>query len=501
MLIAVLSGRRRQWVTMGVATAVITVATIWFASDHWNSLYDDAFIYLRYARNLRNGCGIAFNCAGPPVEGFTSPLYLALLWLGSLFTQQLIWLSQSIGCGSLIVAGALAVAACVTMGREQGPWRILLLALSCAIAIASDPYVLLNANTGMETATAAACCTFVGLAVMLERPALILTASVAAFLARPEGVLFIAALPLLPHMRRARYLLAAVGAVAVVTLARVLLFDSLLPNTYYAKSGGTWRHAELGAAYILDCVRYFPLTFLAPLALLGARRREASYLLAVACVWALFFLRTGGDTFEYSRLWVPLVPILSALAIAGVGSVVRSHVRFASVLPLLVCVVIGVRARAIHSIPPQGTSARVVEWAAVGTYLRAHVPRGTVVATVPIGAIGYYSSLPILDLVGLTDSTIARSGRSVPAELLDKRWLGHERHDVPYVLSRAPGMIVTTMQRDYAWTLAEAKAGFWADWLLLQEIKARRAPYHVLDAEVMRGTHVLMFERDAPKTK
>ena len=34
-----------------------------------------------------------------------------------------------------------------------------------------------------------------------------------------------------------------------------------------------------------------------------------------------------------------------------------------------------------------------------------------------------------------------------------------------------------------------------ADWLLLQEIKAGRAPYRVHDAEVLPGDHVLMFER------
>jgi hypothetical protein len=43
-------------------------------------------------------------------------------------------------------------------------------------------------------------------------------------------------------------------------------------------------------------------------------------------------------------------------------------------------------------------------------------------------------------------------------------------------------------------TLTEAHAGFHADWLLLQEIKAGRAPYRVRDAEVLPGDHVLMFD-------
>ena len=59
---------------------------------------------------------------------------------------------------------------------------------------------------------------------------------------------------------------------------------------------------------------------------------------------------------------------------------------------------------------------------------------------------------------------------------------------------RKIALIVTTMSRDRPWqTLAEARAGFYADWLLLQEIKAGRAPYRVRDAEVMLGDHILMF--------
>jgi len=500
MFTPVLSPRRMRWLAIAGGSSIVAVAVVVFARDHWDGLYDDAFIYLRYVRNLDDGCGLRFNCGGARVEGFTSPLFLALLWLGSLGTNQLIWLCQIVGAASLIGAGALAIATCARSDEDQAGWASWLLPLACALALALDPFVLLNANIGLETATAAACCSCVGLAAMQRRQALLTAAAIASFLVRPEGVLFIVALPLLPELRRARYLAPAAAAVVVVTLTRIALFDAALPNTYYAKAGGSWRYVELGATYLLDCLRDFPLTFLAPLALLGPRRREALYLVVVACAWALFFLRIGGDTFAYSRLWLPLVPMLTALALVGVHDGLKARLRFAAAVPMIVALVVGGRATITHAIPPQGASSRIVEWAAVGAYLRAHYPHGTLVATVPIGAIGYYSGLPILDLVGLTDATIARAGRGVPSELLQKRWIGHERHDLEYVLEREPAVIVTTMRRDRAWSLADAKAGFWADWLLLQEIKAGRAPYHVLDAEVMPGAHVLMFERAAPKT-
>ena len=103
----------------------------------------------------------------------------------------------------------------------------------------------------------------------------------------------------------------------------------------------------------------------------------------------------------------------------------------------------------------------------------------------------------MLDLVGLTEPAIAREGRSVPAEMLTKTWIGHERNYTEYALAQQPIVIVTTEVRDHAWTtLAETRAGFWADWLIVQEIKAGHAPYHVHDAEVAPGEHVLMFVRD-----
>jgi hypothetical protein len=220
-------------------------------------------------------------------------------------------------------------------------------------------------------------------------------------------------------------------------------------------------------------------------------------LLAVAALWLLFFVRSGGDLFAYSRLWLPLVPALSACALWGLAVVLARKPRLAVAAVLAVGVVTGARACDAHYIPPQHTSARVVQWAAIGGYLRAHFPH-ELVATVPIGAIGYYSNNPILDLVGLTEPAIAREGRSVPSEMLTKTWIGHERNFTEYVLAQEPAVIVTTEVREQPWRdLAEARAGFFADWLVLQEIKAGRAPYHVYDAEVAPGEHVLMFVRDS----
>jgi hypothetical protein len=505
---------RLTGVAVGVALAIVAIAIARFVRDHRGGVYDDAFIYLRYVKNLDAGCGLRFNCGDPPVEGFTGPLYLAVLWLGGRLTTHLIDLAQIVCTASLALALALAVWAAVITGRQTPQPRLpAVLALSVAVALALDPFALLNAITGMETALAAAAVTAIALAALAGRPWLLVAAIGAALLVRPETLVFAAALPILPALRRPRTLAAMAAIIAAICATRYAIFDALLPNTYYAKAGGTWRHCELGLAYLAGAIADFPLAFAAPLALLlpagptgpAGPRRAAAFLLAGAAAWVAFFLRSGGDLFDYSRMMFPLVPALTVLALAGIAELARRLAArtpwapratlLAALVAATCAIATGARAAIAHAIPPQGASPRVVEWAAVGRYLHDHF-RGATIATVPIGAIGYYSQLPILDLVGLTEPAIARAGRSVPPELLTHRWIGHERHCTECVLARAPALIVTTMSRDRPWqTLAEARAGFYADWLLLQEIKAGRAPYRVHDAEVLPGDHILMFER------
>jgi hypothetical protein len=254
---------------VGVALAILAIAVGRFARDHWGGVYDDAFIYLRYVKNLDAGCGLRFNCGDPPVEGFTGPLYLAVLWLGGRFTTQLIDLAQIVCTASLALALALAVWAAVVAGRGSAQPRLpAVLAVSVAAALALDPFALLNAITGMETALAAAAVTAIALAALAGRRWLLIAAIGGALLVRPETLVFAAALPILPAMRRPRTLIAMAAIVAAICAARYAVFGALLPNTYYAKAGGTWRHCELGLAYLAGAIADFPLASAAPLALL-----------------------------------------------------------------------------------------------------------------------------------------------------------------------------------------------------------------------------------------
>jgi arabinofuranosyltransferase len=505
--------------SLAIAIAFTCVLLGLFVRDHFGSLYDDAFIYLRYVKNLRAGCGLRFNCSDAPVEAFTGPLYLAILSLGGVFTRKLVTLTQVVG--ALALAGALLTAlvaaarpietatttATATRDGSTHPAARSVIIGAVALLLALDHYVLLNSVIGLETSLAALVVTAAWSAADSARPKTLATLAVVAFSVRPEAVLLCALLPVVRATRSARILGAVFAALVVITAARWSIFHDILPNTYFAKSGGTWRHASLGLAYIVDALRDFPVIALSPLALLSltarARRDATAYALLVTLAWLAFFLRSGGDTFEYSRLAFPLVPMLTVLAVRGVYGVaaraLAARPRVAMVCVAGVALLIGGRAAYAHRLPTQHGFDNVQRWTRVGKYFAERAPHATL-ATVPVGAISYFSGLRVIDLVGLGSREIAHAGRTVPPDLLVKRWLGHERHDTEWVLAQRPDYVVTTKVRAAPWRdLSEAEAGFYADWLILRAMKSGSAPYHVADAEIAPGVHWLVFARDDAK--
>lgn len=469
---------------VALAALFVLGAAGWFAATHAYSLYDDAYIYFRYVDNVWRGCGLRWNCTDGAVEGFTSPLYLALLVGGRAFTTDLETIAVVLGALLLVMA---LVATVILAARLGGGGAALLTAL----LVATDGYVLLSGTIGLETSLACAMVAIVALVVATERRGWpLVAATVLAVLCRPELGVLVVALPLVAEPRRVAQ---AVVALVAITAIRYAIFGQLLPNTFYAKTGGTTAHLRLGAAYLVELATDFPLVLAAPLALrLEAARRLARYLLVASALAFAFFLYSGGDTFLYSRLAMPLLPTLCALAIVGLLGL--RETRWVRALAAALVFAVAVRGALTHAIPEQHGFDNVARWRRVGTWLREHIAREHSIATVPIGAIGWTSQLRLLDLVGLVTPEVAHGGR-VPPERLTRTWIGHEKHNTAFVLAQAPDVLVFTKWQDHPWTVADAKAGFWAEWLLLQAIRDGSAPYRVLDAEVAPGVYWLMFER------
>ncbi len=74
----------------------------------------------------------------------------------------------------------------------------------------------------------------------------------------------------------------------------------------------------------------------------------------------------------------------------------------------------------------------------MGRWLRAHAPRGTLIAVDAAGQVPYFSGLPAVDMFGINDLHIGR----LPVATLGQGTPGHEKFDLGYVVARAPTYVI-----------------------------------------------------------
>jgi arabinofuranosyltransferase len=449
---------RERW--MLGALLLTALAGLWVHAGLRDFVSDDAFITFRYARNLLDGHGLVYN-TGERVEGFSSPLHVLLVSAMGWFGLDLVAVGRGLG---LLAAGVITVLAGVWAARSlEFPWSIPGAALAAGL-VAANPSVAIWSLGGLETTVYAALILACPLPLFLG-PAgsrAFVGSSVIAALAtwtRPEGAVTFAALTVafmtsrsVPRRRRLTAIVAGAlifaGVVGIWIVFRVFYYGELLPNTYYVKSAFTSSHLVRGWDYLRGflAMSWVPPAF-AFAAIAVARDRPGARLLGVVLgAQILTVLLVGGDGLPAYRFLVPAVAPLAVLAALG-ADVVR---EWASRLGRAVSWVTAAACLALVALVPhvprdnqfvlyEGQKEfEIPTLTLAGKWLREGVPEETVIATVPIGAVGYYSELPVIDMLGLTDRHIAnrKVGR------LGSGWAGHEKTDGGYVLSRRPDLLL-----------------------------------------------------------
>ena len=442
---------------------------------------EDAFISLRFAKNLGLGHGLTWNVGEAPVEGYTNFLWTVLCAVpfalgrdGVLFAQVLGWLAgaacvvlvyrwcrvvfelprRSAGLGALLTASAGPLAYWATSGMETPLFALMIL---------GGWYAFARYWQVRESRWLWAGCTCFFLAT-LTRPEGLMVGLIAAGLSAlgDEG-------SMIARLRRFGPPAATCAAMFALYMAwRIQRYGYLLPNTYYAKTGGGYYQYLRG----LISTAYFGLHFLiglVPCVLVQAwegaedkrspqarrRSRTALALLVTCTAYTVYIVYVGGDYMAMHRFFVPLLPFIYVLftvsmdrVLAGVHA--RPHRRW--VAGALIGVAFA--ATVVHSTPLDKSvlpRPRLQNGNYDGFVLeRWHTRRLTLLgrffdghkrsesdslATGAIGAIGYYANLRVLDYRGLVDPHIAHE--PAPREMGLRR-AGHERSDIPYVFSMRP---------------------------------------------------------------
>jgi arabinofuranosyltransferase len=420
---------------------LVALALLWAWHLRW--LCDDAFISLRYARNLARGLGLVYN-VGERVEGYTNFLWTVLL--AGAVRVHLDPAQVAIVLGLLLFA--LTILLTDRLVGMLAPAQSDRLMVSAAAVVVSAHYTFASfATSGLETMLGATL-----LVAMLERacaraPVTAGVLAAAATLCRPDHILLAAALGLallsLPGRRREAVRFGLVGAALYLPyyLWRWSYYGDFFPNTYYAKAGHLWYPSQ-GSIYLLASFSAGGLWALLLVAASGAGQRRHDllfrYLALALALYGGYLLKIGGD-FMYGRLLCPLIPPLAVAASVAARDLLAAGRGRAALVASLGVLVAPVPMRII---PPVDCAWRLSdertfyrlssfspitvdsEFWQMGSALYSHVvARGLrpKLALGPIGQVGYLTDLPILDYHGLTDRAVAHQPLTVRGRP------GHER--------------------------------------------------------------------------
>lgn len=340
------------WVAL-LASALLIVVKVLLRFDVATP-WDDAYIFQRYARNLLNGHGLAWNPGGEPTYGMTCPAVLGVAVPMQIVTrgnQALSALLTSLVPGVLFLAlSVVMVLRSVDAGPIARRAALLFTAVLVSASITSDHFV-----SGMDTTLALSLCAgYIVTAVAARRSdklgltALLGVLGGMSFAVRPELVAFAVLVPAaqiaLDADRGARKRGAiALGITAALFAAHLafnaLYFRSVLPLPFYAKSLGIYGPA-IERAYrggstnelMLFAEAYWPMFVVIALDVLRGPRAYLRALSSIekgvlaatlACLlfdW-LFVMPIMGFA---QRFFHPALPGLVFLSCQAIGRIGRS---------------------------------------------------------------------------------------------------------------------------------------------------------------------------------
>lgn len=444
-----------------LAAVVLAVGVARF----WPWISDDSFIALRYSERLLAGQGLTFT-DGERVEGYSNLLWillcaalrpLGLPWemivrvLGIAATLATFWLlattpllrsPHGVARSPMLVLAALAPVSLWAIGGLEGPVAMFLLTAAyaqvgqVAAAAPQDDVVAACRRAGLWFALLALC--------------------------RSEGPLWAALAVLLLVSQWARLLWVRDGKrwqalcwlglpmvlVVVLHLAcRLAYYGEWVPNTAHAKLATSPYTLAAGLAYLESASRilrslWWPaLLGLFVLMVVPRLRAFAVMCLVALSLWASYIAMIGGD-------WYPLCRYLQAsfgplVLLAGLGLrelARRRGGQLAGWALVAGCLLLAVSDARLD---PNDRFQTVSNWEwrgrAVGEWLQRGFGKAQPLLGVDAaGAVPFYSGLPTLDMLGLCDSTIAKTPPPRPEHVFP----AHSRGNSAHVLAKQPDLLL-----------------------------------------------------------
>lgn len=408
------------------------------------SMVDDAYVSLRYARNLALGHGLVYNAGEPPVEGYTN--FLWVLWMAPGTLLPVHPSTWAAGWGLAFAAAALVCATglTATLCGHGSPWALL-----PAAVLAPLPALAVATTNGLETAMYLAVLLAAAWA-LLDGRRLALGGALAGllYLVRPEGIaaaaVLVASAGFAARADGPRSALRPAAAALAVVLpyfaARAAYFGTWGPNTFAAQAREPFLEMfAMNARYYGQSAElYAGALALAALGFVGlARAGEAVALrrltlLAIAAGLAIVAMRVY-NWMPGARLFlapIALATVASAPAIRGLPPLARR-----GALALLLAWT-GWHAfgppRATETLyDARNTALPDNEGERLGRAVAAAAPPGAWLLARDAGVVPYFAG-PDVHVIDIH-----------PYSLTDPHLTG-KPFDVDHLLARDPAFLVTT---------------------------------------------------------
>lgn len=421
----------------------------WLANKLW-FIQDDAYISYRYVANFLNGHGLVYNI-GERIEGFTNFGWVIYLILAGAMKLDFILVSQltglAFGAGLIILTYLLAR----HLFAREDSW----LALLPVYLVAANPGLAYWSPAGLETS----CFAFAVLAALycyLRRSRWLLLWLLVAVWVRPEGALVAGLLVLteaITERRLPRFTVRAVILTFILSLPfalfKVLYYGSIFPNPFFAKTGARLDYLTAGLEYagkfFADC-GFYGIGLLLPLIFWSRMSRAFRAVWLFVVLYVLYIVVVGGDVLKVYRFFVPVlggVALLTALSlrlvVGNVAPRTRQMICFLVAVPLLAATVWLPWNHVNTYNATEKLFMRKMQF--MGQQMRQSDTTNFTVAVPTIGIFGYeLLGHDVIDMLGLTDSTIARHSEP-PIAGMTTTWK-ERKHNTRYLLTRAPDYIV-----------------------------------------------------------
>ena len=410
----------RDWRPAAViAASVLLVTSLFLVQEHriagtWGYSLDDSWIYATMARNVATGEGFSFN-PGEPVAGSTGPLYTFVLALFYFLFREVVWSAKIFGILCQIGA-ALAIHGAVLRALPGSR----ALALWAGVAVGTAPALLWGSLSGMEISFYIL---IVSLGILFHvqgrRLLAVFVWSLGVWL-RPDG-LFLVALAVVMGSPRDLPKRALVAAPALLSYFgfNVAVGGHWMPQTVGAKAhlgfdpvGRTWNlfrewTAVWGVPYRVSDDLEMPVLYL-PLLAIGAlatlRRWPVLALYAIGFPLALSLFRDHSASHKRYILYViPFGVTLAAIGLHAISQRLKKRTGVRLVATVTVACLLWQLGYATRQAETHGWNVQNIEGMqrALGEFAGRITKPGDKIAANDIGAIGYFSGRPVVDLMGL----------------------------------------------------------------------------------------------------